>query len=61
MSKIFITLISTVTKTVTMVPMIWGTTTRKKVWAAAGAVDWRPPRCVSSGTPLIAEDSSTIE
>ncbi len=53
------TVMSTVTKTVTIVPMICGTTTRKNVWLAVAPSIEAASR-VSSGTPLTAEDSSTI-
>ena len=59
MSKIFITVISVVTKTVMIVPLICGTTTRKKI-CRSPAPSIRAASSVSTGTPLIAAESSTI-
>src|SRR5680860_83432 len=60
MSKIFITMMSTVTNTVMTVGQICGTTMLKKIrFSLAPSI--RPASIVSSGTPLTAADSSTME
>ncbi len=59
MSKTFSTMSSTVMKTAMIVPRICGITTWKKIFTSV-APSIRAASSVSSGTPLIAAESSTI-
>ena len=59
MSKTFSTRISTVMKTVIVVPLICGTTTFQKI-CHSEAPSMRAASMVSSGTPLIADDIRII-
>ncbi len=60
MSNTFMTPMSTVMKTVITVGQICGTMMLKKI-RRSPAPSMRAASMVSSGTPLIAEDSSTME